>query len=271
MTPTHKNIVLNNPYKTSHKVECPTTPTSNTEAVQEASSPNTINISNNNPNKTPSIESIKIEASATPTMVTTSTATPNRKRTYSHDYNYILEKVRATEASNLDIETMKHTLVEKLFVDDKKPIKSGTDKSDNEDGEEDGNHKKKSKISLNIKPDICVDCNQVPDSCLNKLYGKYCINAVYRYYRESMQGKSIRHGHIRDIFTDAHNEIRRVTIYNSYGYFDGVDRDIPECMLKGSLAEAFTLVTNLRLAFQIRDANNKGGTKYLEAMRNHNV
>ena len=74
-----------------------------------------------------------------------------------------------------------------------------------------------------------------------------------------------------DCCTISYNEIRRVSIYNKYCYYDSHERPLPECMENGALSSCLTLLSNLRLATSIRIENNTGGNEYLKAMQEHNA
>ena len=114
---------------------------------------------------------------------------------------------------------------------------------------------------------VCNKCNNYVSTCDNKMYGKYCIKAVYNYHRERGCKRLLIPGEIRGVFSEAYNEIRRVTIHNKYSYFDGHERDIPQCMEDKSLFVSHSLVHNLRLASQLKAENNDGGTNYWNSMK----
>lgn len=115
--------------------------------------------------------------------------------------------------------------------------------------------------------EICEECETVVSRCDNVLYGKYCIKAVYQYYRERGSSHPFARREIKGIFYDAYHEVRRVHIQNKYGYFVGYERDLPKCMEDKSLLLGLSLIHNLCLGRQLNEENNKGGAEYLNGLK----
>ena len=118
---------------------------------------------------------------------------------------------------------------------------------------------------------VCYGCEQVLEKCDDDQYGKYCLKAVYKLFKMNKNKEPLVDKDVRDCCIVSYNEIRRVTMFDTYAFYDNREYPLPPCMEDGTLKRSLSLFHNLTLANEIRRENNNGANDYYKAMQDHNA
>ena len=116
----------------------------------------------------------------------------------------------------------------------------------------------------------CKYCGGIGKYCQNKMYSKYCVKACYSYLHNSAHGvfSGFCPERMENIFVGAYNDVRRVDLEGRFNYYCPDWLEIPRCMRKGSLCVAIDMGFKPQLTNNIKDHNETGYARYMEAKQN---
>ena len=120
--------------------------------------------------------------------------------------------------------------------------------------------------------EVCLHCKSRKYMCHDVRYRKYCLQAANDYLQCNTHGwlSGFSPARMESVFASAYNEIRRIDIYQSFGYYHSGYLRIPKCMELNSMQEAVDLGYTPALGRMLEKENAEGKESYFRSQRCNN-
>ena len=114
---------------------------------------------------------------------------------------------------------------------------------------------------------VCPFCHNVAFLCHEKRYSNYCYQAVYSYLQDKNNGllAVFSPARLESVYMSAYNEIRRVDMFQRFGYYTPGWLRVPKCMELNSMKMAADMGYYPDLCEKVRKGNEHGRTQFIFA------